>query len=274
MNVMLTEARFFFHERTRRVNFWVLMFMGGPSLGPFVSAWLITAISWRSVYGFLSALHGLSTLIVIFLGEETLYDRGKPQPKVSGVIERIKLLVGVTGYQAMGRPKVWSVCRHIVEIQFRPHVFFISVIFVTLLFAWVVGVTTTITEILVPPPYSFSEDAIALSFLAPLIGAVLGELVGHWFNDWLCARYISRHGGLYVLENRLWGAYAPTIIAFGSLILYGQALKYALHWSAPLVAWGGLTFSLIAGSTVVAAYTLDSFPKHASLVAGIINMWR
>ena len=197
-----------------------------------------------------------------------------PETKKSGMLERIKLLTGITGFQSKGRPKIWDVTRHIVNIQFKPQIFFLSVIYITVLFAWVVGVTTTITEILVPPPYSFSEQGIALSFIAPLTGAILGEILGHFFHDWLCDRYVRKHDGLYVLENRLWGAYTPSLLAFGSLILYGQALKFSLHWSALLVAWAGLTLALIAGTTAVAAYTLDSFPNHASLVAGIVNMWR
>lgn len=248
--------------------------MGGPSLGPFVSGWLVTAISWRAVYGFLAGLHGLSTLLVVFFGDETWYDRNRPFPKEKGVLGRIKLLIGVTGAHAEGMEKMWDVTRLIISLQFKPQLFFLTVVYVTVLFAWVIGVATTITEILVPPPYSFSPQAIACSFLAPLIGAIIGELWGHWFNDWLCARYIRRHDGVYVLENRLWGAYLPSFFLFGALILYGEALEHSLKWPALLIAWAFLTFALIAGTTPVTAYALDTFPQQAALVAAIINMWR
>ena len=65
-----------------------------------------------------------------------------------------------------------------------------------------------------PPPYSFSGAAEACSWLAPLVGAIIGEFWGHWFNDWKANRYIQKHNGLYVLEDRLWGVWAPTLSGF------------------------------------------------------------
>ena len=248
--------------------------MGGPSLGPFISAWLVTVISWRATYGVLAGLHGLSTLIVIFFGKETLYDRKDPQLREMGSRGRIKLLLGIAGFQAKARPSIWEVIRHLVDIQLKPQIFFISTIYVMMVVMWVTGVTTTITEILTPPPYSFNQQAIALSFLGPLIGSVIGQIWGHWFLDWLQAQYVRKHNGIYVLENRLWGAWPASIIAFACLILYGQALQHSLHWSAPIIAWSGLTLAMIVGNAAISAYCLDSFPMHSCIVAGIVNMWR
>lgn len=149
-----------------------------------------------------------------------------------------------------------------------------AAIYVMVLIAWVIGINTTISQLVVPPPYSFSSNAEAASWVAPMIGAVIGEIWGQWFNDWLCARYIRTHNGSYSLENRLWGTYAPTLIGFAGLVLYGQALQHALHWMALLVAWSCVAFAMIAATTAVSAYCLDSFPNHASLVASIINFWR
>lgn len=169
---------------------------------------------------------------------------------------------------------MWTVIKDIVGIQIRPQILYITVIYIMVLIAWVIGVNTTISQLVVPPPYSFSGQAEALSWLAPIVGAIIGEIWGHWFNDWLCARYIRKHNGVYVLESRLWGTYAPTLVGFAGLILYGQALQHTLHWMALMVAWACIAFSMIAATTAVSAYCLDSFPNHASLVAAIINMWR
>ena len=107
-----------------------------------------------------------------------------------------------------------------------------------------------------------------------MIGAGLGELWGHWFNDFLLARHLRAHKGSYTVENRLWGVYTPAVVAFVGLILYGQALQHTLHWMALLVAWACVAFGMIAATTAVSAYCLDSFPNHSSLVASIINFWR
>ncbi|KAK5131682.1 hypothetical protein LTR08_000736 [Meristemomyces frigidus] len=256
------------------VNIWVFCLLGGPFLGPFVAAWLITAVDWRADYGVLAGLHCVSTLLVIVFGDETLYERGNPQPKERGLMGRAKLLLGITGLKAKGRPGFFTVAKDIARIQLSPQIFFITAVYVMVLVAWVIGVNITISQLVVPPPYSFSAVAEACSWIAPIIGAVLGEVWGHVFNDWLCTRYIRQHNGTYVLENRLWGTYAPTLVGFAGLVLYGQALQHTLHWAALLIAWACLAFSMVAATTAVSAYCLDSFPNHASLVASIINMWR
>ena len=55
-------------------------------------------------FGILAGLHGFSTLLIIVLGDETLYDRGNPQQKQTGLLGRLKLLIGIAGYKAHGRP--------------------------------------------------------------------------------------------------------------------------------------------------------------------------
>lgn len=274
IGLSVVHDMFFFHERTRRVNIWVFCLMGGPFLGPFVAAWLISAVSWRADYGVLAALHVISTLAIVFIGDETLYDRPVPQKKEPGLLGRTKLMLGLAGIKATGRPSMLTIYKDILKIQLKPQIFFITAIYIMVFIAWIIGINITISQLLVPPPYSFSAAAEAVSWLAPLTGAIIGEFWGHWFNDWLCARYIRSHNGSYNLENRLWGTYFPTLIGFGGLILYGQALQHTLPWIALILAWASQGFAMVAATTAVSAYILDSFPNHASLVASIINFWR
>ena len=271
---LLIRHRYFFHERVRYTNLWVFSLLGGPFLGPFLAAWLIQVVSWRADYGVLAGLHGLSTLLVVVFGDETLYDRSNPQKRPTGFLARLKLLVGITGYKTEGRPSPLKVVKDMLAIQVKPQIFFITVFYVMVLVAWVIGVNTTLTQLVLPPPYSFSASALAASWVAPMIGAVFGGLWGDWFNSWLQTRYIRTHAGIYVLENRLWGAYAPTLVGFTGLVLYGQTLEHSLHWMGLLIAWAFIAFAMVSATTAVSAYCLDSFPNHASLAASIINMWR
>jgi MFS family permease len=220
MRLVLSHYRFFFHERVRYTNLWVFSLLGGPFLGPFIAAWLIQAVSLRADYGVLAGLHGLSTLLVVVLGDETLYDRANPQKRQTGLVARLELLIGVAGYKARGRPSPLKVVKDLLVIQIKPQIFFITVFYVMVLVAWVIGVNTTVTQLILPPPYSFSASALAASWVAPMIGAIIGGFWGDWFNDWLQDRYIRTHTGMYVVENRLWGAYAPTLVGFTGLVLY------------------------------------------------------
>ncbi|KAI6846587.1 hypothetical protein KC323_g9612, partial [Hortaea werneckii] len=89
---------FFLHERTSRVNILVFCLLGGPFLGPFLAAWLIQAVDWRADFGVLASLHGLATLSIVFLGDETLFNRRDPPPsRDNGVVAKLKLLTGITG---------------------------------------------------------------------------------------------------------------------------------------------------------------------------------
>lgn len=262
---------FFFHERTRKVNIWVYSFLGGPFLGPFLAGWLLPAVSWRANLGVLAGFHGLALLLVVVLGEETLFDRiaaTTPRPN------RLAALTGIFTHRTMGRPNMLATWRDLFIVQCQPQIFFLTSTYIFVLGAWLIGIDVTVTQLIIPPPYSFSDTGVACSWIASIVGALLGGIWGHWFNDWLCERYIRKHQGVYVLENRLWGAYPPTLIGFAGLVLYGQALQHALHWSALLIGWGGVAFALVASTTSISAYCLDAFPKQASYVAAIINMWR
>lgn len=258
----------------RYTNLWVFFLLGTPFLGPFFAAWLIQVVSWRADFVVLAALHGFSTLLVVLLGEETLYDRSEPQKNSAGLTGRVQLLIGIFGYRVQVRPSLAKVAKDLLVIQVKPQIFLITVVYVMVLVAWVIGLVTTISQLVLPPPYSFGPSALAAMWIAPMIGATIGGLWGDWFNNWLQAQYIRTHSGAYVLENRLWGTYAPTAIGVVGLVLYGQTLQHSLHWIGLLLAWAFIAFAMVSATTAVSAYCLDSFPNHASLVAGIVNMWR
>ena len=69
----------------------------------------------------------MSTLIIIAIGGETLYDHSNPVPRQKGLLGRLKLFTGCTGLQkASQRPRLWTVTLDILKIQVRPHILLIS----------------------------------------------------------------------------------------------------------------------------------------------------
>jgi len=133
---------------------------------------------------------------------------------------------------------------------------------------------TTITQFIKPPPYSLNDTDASLFYLAPIVGSIVGELWGHWFNDFLCNRYIRTHDGKYEPENRLWGAYPGAILAIASLVLYGQTLQHTLPVIGLAAAWAIMAFAQVSSTTAISAYALDCFPHHAALASSWINFWR
>lgn len=147
-------------------------------------------------------------------------------------------------------------------------------IFIMVNTMWTIGITTTVTQFVRPPPYLFSSTATALLYLAPMIGSVSGEFFGHFFNDWLCNRYVRTHNGIYKQENRLWGVWPATAVGIAALVLYGQTLQHSLSWVGLAFGWGLNSFATLAATVAVSAYVLDCFPHHAALASSWINFWR
>ena len=139
---------------------------------------------------------------------------------------------------------------------------------------WAIGITTSVTQFVKPPPYLFSDTATALLYLAPMIGVLCAEVWGHFFNDWLCNSYIKKHNGVYKPENRLFGVWPAIVIAVASLVLYGQTLQHSLSWLGIAFGWGMNSFAMLAATTAISAYVLDCFPGHAALASSWLNFWR
>jgi len=129
VGLSIVHDMFFFHERTRRVNVWIFCLLGGPFIGPFLAAWFLQGVSWRADYGILAGFHGLTTVLIVLFGDETLYQRDSAEPAIKkerGILGRIKLLVGITGGKMTGRPKILIILKDIVKIQLKPQILFIS----------------------------------------------------------------------------------------------------------------------------------------------------
>jgi hypothetical protein len=139
---------------------------------------------------------------------------------------------------------------------------------------WAIGITTTITQFVKPPPYLFTDSQAALMYLAPMTGVLIAEVWGHWFNDFLCESYLRKHNGVYKPENRLWGVYPAAIAGVLSLVLYGQILQHHLSWVGIAFGWGINSFGMLAATTAISAYALDCFPGHAALASSWVNFWR
>ena len=61
--------------------------------------------------------------MIICFGDETLYDRkvSERTPRPEGVLGRIKLLTGVAGLRASGRPTIITVIKDLIGISYLPY---------------------------------------------------------------------------------------------------------------------------------------------------------
>lgn len=124
IGLSIIHDMFFFHERARKVNIWAASFLIGPYLGPFFSSLLILKLNWRQDFGVLAGFYGLSLLMVVLLGDETLYERNASEkPKDRSMVRHISLLLGIEGARVKGRPGLWTVTKHQYSLLARPYLF-------------------------------------------------------------------------------------------------------------------------------------------------------
>lgn len=133
---------FFFHERARKINIWAFSFLIGPYLGPFISGFIIEKLSWRNTFGVLCGFYGFSVLLILLLGDETLYDREKEHDaeRPTGFVERVKRITGIAGVRdSAGRPGLWEVTKDLFGLMLRPYLLLPTLFFVTWIVMWTIG---------------------------------------------------------------------------------------------------------------------------------------
>lgn len=143
---------------------------------------------------------------------------------------------------------------------------------------WSIGINIT-TGILFGTPraaggYGYSPTSVGFLYFAPVVGVLLGEIFGHFANDWLARRHINKHGGVYEPEVRLWMIYLSAVCMAAGLVLLGQALEGGLSPAAVVMGWGLHTFGVMTTSVAVSAYVLDSHPEAPAEVSAWSNFAR
>ena len=106
---------------------------------------------------------------------------------------------------------------------------------------WSVGINITSAILLQTPKmvggYGLDNKAIGWVYFTPVVGVIIGEAFGHFFNDLLARRYIRSHSGIFKPEARLWTIYIASLFMIPGLILVGQALQKHLSIGAIIMGW-------------------------------------
>ncbi|KAJ5112056.1 hypothetical protein N7532_000101 [Penicillium argentinense] len=242
-------------------------FLVGPFLGPAVAGYIGAATTWRISFGVLTALYGVSTLLVILFGRETYYNAEKTANS-SSASSRLASYFGIgnTTLPKMKTISYWS--RMLVAYIFR-FPLFLTGITILVIFTWPIGITTTIDTFLHSPPYLFNTIGASSMRFAGVIGALCGWLVGHLFNN-----QISTHNANSRPEARLHGIWFPTFSMVTGLLTYGLTMHFQKHWIGIAFGWAMVNVGMVGTIVAITAYALEKYPYHATTVSAILNMWR
>jgi MFS family permease len=111
-------------------------------------------------------------------------------------------------------------------------------------------------------------------YLAPILGTILGEVVGHWLHDYLGRLYMARYDGRITPEARLIAIWLSTPFYIIGMVVMGYALGRHWHYMAIAVGWGLQNFALMILTTAINSYVLDAYPEGSGEVAALLNAGR
>ncbi|KAJ6100478.1 hypothetical protein N7499_000108 [Penicillium canescens] len=252
-------------EWPRMINIWGTTFLVGPFLGPAIAGYIGAGTDWRTSFGVLTAIYGVSTAMVILFGYETYYVHGQRSSP-----SRLASYCGIGNTLLPKGSTLTYWCRMVVVYIFKfPLLMTGFAILVT--FTWPIGITTTIDSFLHSPPYLFDTIEASSMRFAGVIGALCGWAFGHFFNGWIFNRHSNN---TWRTELRLHGVWFPIGSMASGLLTYGLTLHFGKHWIGLAFGWILVNIGMVATIVAISAYALEKYPEQSTCVSAILNMWR
>ena len=167
--------------------------------------------------------------------------------------------------------------RRVLAVVLRPIILPVMVNYMLSLM-WAIGINQSSAVLFLTPQkaggYGLTLWAVGYLTFAPILGVFIGEILGHWGNEWIAKRYVERHGGLFKPEARLAAIYPATVLMVSGVALVGQALGHRLHWAAIAFGWAMYVTGYMILSVAVTAYVLDAYPSAPGELSALLNLAR
>ena len=270
--LMFIKDMYFFHQHPRKINIWSTALILSPFVGPLFAALIVQSASWRWAFWLVTLVDAVALILTVLFLDETFYPRHTgapvPQPK-----SRFLRLLGIEQRRTHLIPNTFfgAAKRSLVAISKLPVL--IATVYYFFTFAWVIGNNITISVFIVPE-YHFNYNQLAAIYVAPVLGAIIGQVGGHWLHDLIGHMYMRRHGGVIVPEARLIIIWFVTPLYIIGMNLIGSCLTKHWHYMVLAVGWFLHNFSTIVLTTGLYAYCLDAYPEGSGEVAAWLNAGR
>ncbi|OAA53550.1 MFS transporter [Cordyceps fumosorosea ARSEF 2679] len=274
---------FFAHERGTYMGWYALVLAGSNYLAPVISGFIGDALGFRWPFYLMGVFCAASALFLLLFLEETNYVRVLPGQPPAGaavvpskddgetctedVVGEVEYPPAKTFFQRLPLFRAGAFrqpCRmHRRAAQSLrylgwPTVFYAGFAYGTYLI-WFNVFNATASVILGGAPYHFRPSIVGLSYLACLVGVVVGAAYTGVFSDRFVLRAARRNGGVYEPEQRLWLFAASAVLTPAGLILWGVGAAHGIHWFGLVVGMAILAFCSCVGITLSIAYLVDSF---------------
>ncbi|KAK7409178.1 hypothetical protein QQX98_008671 [Neonectria punicea] len=284
ISIAFIKDMFFFHERARKIGLWALLYIASPFWGPLIGNFVLGGTnSWENVFWVCVAVCGIDMILIVTFLDETWYNRdiasSDQPPRGQNLLARLSRVIGIweLRHHRLYYETVYDSFRRYIQTLLKPPVFLVLVAYL-LFFAWAIGINIT-TAILFGTPrefggYGYSYNNVGFLYFSPIVGILLGEIFGHYFNDAVARRYAKKHHGVFEPEARLNMIYISSVFMIVGLVVLGQALLHHLSVGAVIMGWGLHSFGIMTASVAVTAYVLDSYPTAPAEVSGWSNFAR
>ena len=111
-------------------------------------------------------------------------------------------------------------------------------------------------------------------YFAPIVGAIVGAVVGHWLHDFVGDYYVRRHSGHIEPEARLIIIWLASPIMAVSILVLGFALQRTYHYMVIAVFFAGQVVGIMIATVALNAYLLDAYPEGSGEVGAWITVGR
>jgi MFS family permease len=148
----------------------------GPFISPALAGYILDGShnQWAVSFGVLTALYGVSTLLIIVFGYETFYfDRSATLPYQKSKHSRLRSFFGIGNTHLPKWETLTTQSKVLLKLILKISLL-LPGIATMINFCWPIGITTTVDTFLHSPPYSFDTVQASSMRFAGVIGALSG----------------------------------------------------------------------------------------------------
>ncbi|KAL4746874.1 hypothetical protein BDW72DRAFT_210095 [Aspergillus terricola var. indicus] len=263
-------------ERGFRLGIYMLLLAGGKSLSPLIGAGAIQRLGWRWVLWILTIASGACFSCLFLFASETYWARDYKEdtitPQTPGELytENLRISPPLRFSHTLG---IWtgrlssanwfSLALRPLALLKSPTLLWSATVY-ALSLGWLAVLAETIAHLFQSVGgYGFTPIQTGLLYLSPLIGTILGSIVGGKVSDILARVNAYRNSGVYEPESRLLMMIPAVLASTLGLAGYGWSIQLRTHWFVPTLCFGAVYFGCILGSTIAVTYCLDCHKSDA-----------
>lgn len=263
---------YFAHQRGTYMALYALTLVGSNYIAPVICGWINVGQGYRWVFYWPTIFCAVAFIFMLIFMEETNYDRtsvkavgklgstmidrdcdpardsgndmkasGSGDGSIDADFSRCttKSFLQKMSFRDTSRPQLMHYrIKQQLAFLFWPNVFYAGFAYGSTLI-WFNVLNATASIVFSAPPYNFSSGLVGTTYVACLVGVLLGFLFTGRLSDWFALKMARRNNGISEPEHRLWLFALSSVIIPFALILWGVGAAHHVNWF-------GLCFAMVS----------------------------